>query len=128
LEHREEAAFAPEVEASAVEPGHGPAVPTPVVPPTAAAGSELANAPARVVVYTTSWCPACRKAKAWLRENRVPFEERDIEANRSYAAELRARNPRMSIPTIDVNGDVSVGFSSSWIVAVLKKHGGVAAL
>lgn len=76
-----------------------------------------------VIVYSTSWCPACRAAKTWLQQNRVSYEDRDIEANRSYAAQMRSLNPRGSIPTIDVEGDVNVGFSSSWLVAMLQKHG-----
>jgi hypothetical protein len=54
----------------------------------------------------------------------VPYEERDIEASRAYALQMRALNPRMSIPTLAVDGDVSVGFSSSWLLAALERHGG----
>jgi glutaredoxin len=78
---------------------------------------------AHVVVYSTSWCPACRKAKAWLKANGVPYEDRDIEASRTYAMQMRALNPRMSIPTIDVEGDVSVGFSAEWLEVALERHG-----
>jgi glutaredoxin len=107
-------------------------VPAPVASPEpraapAAFGMRRAGGPAHVVVYTTSWCPACREAKAWMRANGVPYEDRDIESNRTYARQMRALNPRMSIPTFDVDGDVSVGFSSSWLVAMLQKHGGTAA-
>jgi len=30
-------------------------------------------------IYTTSWCPDCRKAKQFLEENKLAFEEIDIE-------------------------------------------------
>jgi glutaredoxin len=89
-----------------------------------ATSAALRHGAAHVVVYSTSWCPACRKAKAWLRANRVPYEDRDIEASRTYATQMRALNPRMSIPTIDVEGDVSVGFSAEWLEAALERHGG----
>jgi len=111
--------------------------PPPSLPPTdpaedprlsalLAIADDAAAAPfgrSHVVVYTTSWCPACRQTKAWLRANGVPYEERDIEASRTYAMQMRALNPRMSIPTIDVEGDVDVGFSTSWLTTTLRKHG-----
>jgi glutaredoxin len=103
--------------------------PTPS-PAAAAAGDAPAPTteasaarPVHVIVYTTSWCPSCRAAKAWLNKNGIAYEERDIEASRTYAAQMRALNPRGSIPTFDVEGDVDVGFSSSWLVAMLRKHG-----
>ncbi len=84
--------------------------------------APVAQQPVHVIVYTTSWCPSCRAAKSWLQKNGVAYEERDIEASRTYAAQMRALNPRGSIPTFDVEGDVNVGFSSSWLVATLRKH------
>ena len=43
-----------------------------------------------VVMYATSWCPYCRKARKFFREQRVPYVEYDIEkdaeANRVYKA------------------------------------------
>jgi len=80
---------------------------------------------ARVLVYTTSWCPTCRAAKGWLTANHVPFEERDIEASDTYASEMRALNPRMSIPTFNIEGEVFVGFSAAWVTEAVERHGGI---
>ena len=42
----------------------------------------------RVVLYSTSWCPYCRKARAYLNRNGITFTEYDIEkdvtAKRNY--------------------------------------------
>jgi glutaredoxin len=106
-----------------------PAVPIKVAPPPrTAAVSDVAPQAANlrsshVIVYSTSWCPSCRAAKAWLTRHEVAYEERDVEANRTYAAEMRALNPGGTIPTIDIDGDVNVGFSSSWLSSTLQKHG-----
>ena len=31
-----------------------------------------------VILYTSPSCTSCRKARAWLKENKIPFEERNI--------------------------------------------------
>ncbi len=31
-----------------------------------------------VTLYTSPSCTSCRKARAWLKENNIPFEERNI--------------------------------------------------
>jgi len=35
----------------------------------------------RVVLYSTSWCPYCKKAKAYLKQKGIVFSEYDIEKN-----------------------------------------------
>ena len=36
-----------------------------------------------VEIFTTDWCPACRKAKAYFRANGIAYRELDIEKSRS---------------------------------------------
>ena len=35
---------------------------------------------AKVTLYVASWCPYCRRAKAWLAQRQIPYEEIDIES------------------------------------------------
>lgn len=32
-----------------------------------------------IVMYSTSWCPYCRKARNYFKQNRIPFTEYDVE-------------------------------------------------
>ncbi len=32
-----------------------------------------------VVLYTAEWCSVCRKARAYMKENKIPFKEYDVE-------------------------------------------------
>jgi glutaredoxin len=75
----------------------------------------------RVVVYTTSWCPVCRRAKTWMAVHGIPYEDHDIEASTDDARAMRQLNPRGSIPTFDVEGDVMVGFSASDLLAAMQR-------
>jgi mycoredoxin len=58
-------------------------------------------------IYTTSWCGDCRRARQFLKEHRLPFEDTDIEEN-AGAAEfvMQANNGKRKVPTFDVNGRV----------------------
>jgi glutaredoxin len=73
-----------------------------------------------VVVYTTGWCPVCKRAKAWMALQGIRYEERNIELSSEDAQTMRAINPRGSIPTFDIEGDVMVGFSEQGLVAAMQ--------
>ncbi|MGH7294795.1 MAG: glutaredoxin family protein [Polyangiaceae bacterium] len=102
--------------ATAATPDRAPPAPVP-----APISWQEASRSVRIVVYTTSWCPHCRRAKAWLAANGISYEERNIESSAQYARENRSLNPRGSIPTFDVDGDVSVGFSQQELVAMIQR-------
>jgi len=58
-------------------------------------------------VYTTSWCPDCRQAKRFLEENKLPYEEIDIEADLRAAKFVKQANSgKRKVPTFDVDGRV----------------------
>lgn len=58
-----------------------------------------------ITMYTTSWCPDCHYAKAFLRERGVAFREVNIE--QEEAAEeivLKANDGLRKVPTLEVGG------------------------
>jgi glutaredoxin len=58
-----------------------------------------------LTMYTTPWCPDCRRAKTFLRERGVEFREVDIE--RDPSAEevvLKANDGRRKVPTMEIGG------------------------
>jgi glutaredoxin len=74
-----------------------------------------------VVMYSTSWCPACKAAREYMTSHQIPYVDNDIEESESANAILKRLNPRGSIPTIDVDGEVMVGFSPEHIEAMLER-------
>jgi mycoredoxin len=56
-----------------------------------------------VIVYSTNWCPDCRRAKSFLKERGIEFREINVEEDES-AEEivLRANNGRCKVPTLQV--------------------------
>jgi glutaredoxin len=74
-----------------------------------------------VVVYTTGWCSVCKRAKAWMSEQGIGYEERNVESSADYASAMRALNPKGSVPTFDVDGEVMIGFSEQGLLATMKR-------
>jgi glutaredoxin len=78
-----------------------------------AAQPPARRAPARaagVVVYSTSWCGWCRKTIAWLDEQGVEYENRDIEKNPAWREELIDKTGGTSIPVVEIGGELIHGF------------------
>ncbi len=87
----------------------------------------MENSTKQVTVYSTSWCGVCAKAKAYLRERKVPFVERDVEKDESALAELgekarRAKVQPQGVPVIDVYGELMLGFDEARLSQMLEKH------
>jgi glutaredoxin len=77
-----------------------------------------------VVVYKTSWCGVCKQVEGYLKRKGVQYEAKDIEKDRSAAAELQAKaqaqNVRTgSVPIIDVGGQLIVGFDRARLEKLL---------
>jgi len=64
----------------------------------------------KVVMYTTSHCPACKAAKQYLAQKGVPYEEIDVEASREGAEAFRKLGGR-GVPLILVGDKKMEGFS-----------------
>lgn len=90
-------------------------------PPASAQASEIkkpasVRAPARpttdeVVLYSTSWCGYCKKARAYLRSQNISYVEKDIEKDR-FAKRDYDRLGGRGVPfLVRGNRDVLRGFS-----------------
>ena len=63
---------------------------------------------AKVVMYATSWCPYCARARQLLERTQANFQIIDIEGDPSLRQEMMARSGRHTVPQIFI-GDVHVG-------------------
>ena len=70
-------------------------------------GAATSAAPT-VLLYATSWCPYCERARELLRSKQVNVEEIDIEADPARRAEMISRSGRRTVPQIFV-GATHVG-------------------
>lgn len=59
----------------------------------------------RIQIYTTQWCPDCWRAKRFLKENEVVFDEIDIEQDEQAVQLVMEKNDgRRTVPTIEIDG------------------------
>jgi glutaredoxin len=66
-----------------------------------------------VVLYTTSWCPYCRKARDYLRSRGIDFIEYDIEKDKEAAIRKKQLDNRGGVPFAIINGRSISGFAAS---------------
>jgi glutaredoxin 3 len=78
-----------------------------------------------VVMYCTSWCPYCTRARSLLTAKGKPFTEIDVEEVPGAREEMRQRSGRTSVPQIFI-GDRHVGGYDD--MNALDKQGGLDAL
>lgn len=77
----------------------------------------------RVLVFTTPSCPWCNRAKAYLREHKVPFREVDVSRDQAAARDLVRRSGQMGVPVIEIDGRPVIGFDRPKIDRLLGLRG-----
>ena len=63
-----------------------------------------------VKTYTSPTCPHCQRTKQFLRENNVDFEDFDVTSDAEKREEMQQKSKGLSVPVIDVDGKIIVGF------------------
>jgi glutaredoxin 3 len=63
---------------------------------------------AKIVMYSTGWCPYCSRARELLKSKGVEFEEIDVDARPEARTEMTARSGRRTVPQIFI-GATHVG-------------------
>lgn len=80
----------------------------------------------RLVVYTTTSCPACKMAKSWMRDHDVSYVERSVDTDPAARAELtKITGGSVAVPTFMVDDEVLTGFDPKGILLsrAMQKHG-----
>ncbi len=72
-----------------------------------------------VRVYSTPTCPYCVRAKQFLKEQNIPFEDIDVSTNEAAAEEMIRKSGQMGVPVIEVGSEIVVGFDKPRLQAAL---------
>ena len=72
-----------------------------------------------VKVYSTSTCPYCHRAKDFLKEKNIAFEEIDVGADPDAGKEMMDKSGQMGVPVLDIDGQIIVGFDKEAISKAL---------
>jgi glutaredoxin len=65
-----------------------------------------------VIMYSTSWCGYCKKARQYFTRNSIPFREFDIEKSKKAAREYKKLKGR-GVPVILIGKRRMNGFSAN---------------
>jgi len=77
---------------------------------------------AKVKVYSTPTCPWCHRAKDYLKEKKVDFEDINVAEDQDAAQEMIEKSGQMGVPVLDVDGEIIIGFDQEKIDVALKKE------
>ncbi|MBN1354223.1 MAG: glutathione S-transferase N-terminal domain-containing protein [Candidatus Omnitrophica bacterium] len=72
-----------------------------------------------VKVYSTPTCPYCIRAKQFLKDNKIEFEDINVASDNAKAQEMMEKSGQMGVPVLDIEGDVIVGFDKERIAKAL---------
>jgi len=75
--------------------------------------------PADITLYTTSTCPYCAKARAWLREHGIAWRECNVEQDADCMARYTAQGAP-GVPLVHAKGQWHLGFDPAWLGQVLE--------
>ena len=75
----------------------------------------------KVELYTTSWCPWCKKAKAFFRSRKIAFVEYDIEKDKEAARRKAQIDRQKGVPFAVINGKGISGYNETAYINALKQ-------
>ena len=77
---------------------------------------------ARPVIFSTSTCSWCRRAKRYFREQGVSFKEVNIERDPAAARDLVRKTGQSGVPVIKIGSAWIVGFDKERIDKELARR------
>lgn len=77
-----------------------------------------------VTLYTTSTCPYCARAGAWLNRQNVRWRECNVETDASCAREY-AQQGSPGVPLVRAGERWHLGFSAPWLAEALASQDAV---
>ncbi len=84
----------------------------------------MAEAAAPVTMYTTTTCPWCDRAKAYLTQNKVPFVDVDVSKDYDAAMEMVRVSGQQGVPVTVADGEVILGFDQAKFAKLAAKFAG----
>jgi len=73
----------------------------------------------QVKVFSTPTCPWCTRAKAYLQEKGIKFDDIDVSKDYSAAQQMVAKSGQSGVPQLWIDDEVVVGFNQPLIDQLL---------
>ena len=73
-----------------------------------------------VKVFSTPACPYCVALKNYLKEKNIEFEDINVAEDLEAQKEMIEKSGQYSVPVIEINNEIVVGFNQELIKQLLK--------
>ncbi len=70
---------------------------------------------AKVVLFSTSTCSWCSRAKRYFKEHGIPFKEINIERNPDAARDIVRKTGQTGVPVVKIGSKWIIGFDKERI-------------
>ena len=64
----------------------------------------------KVKVYSTKYCAWCSRAKEFLTEHQIAYEELRVDEDAKARDEMIEKSGQMGVPVLDINGTIIIGY------------------
>ena len=75
----------------------------------------------KITIYTTPTCVYCNMAKAFFKENKIDYSEKNVAVDSQAVEEMIKKSGQLGVPVIDVDGEIIVGFDKRRLKELLLK-------
>ena len=66
-----------------------------------------------ITIYKTKTCSYCHLAEEFLKEKKIKFKSIDVGEDTKAAQAMIKKSGQMSVPVIDIDGKIIIGFDRS---------------
>ncbi len=73
-----------------------------------------------ITLYSTPTCHYCKKYEELFKQNCIEFKKVDVSADSKLAEEMIQKSGQISVPVLDINGEIIVGWNPRSVGSILK--------
>lgn len=77
----------------------------------------------KIIIYTKTGCPWCIGVLDFLKDKRIPFEERNVTNNDTFKKEMESKSGQTKAPTLDIDGEIIADSDREEVEKFLIKKG-----
>lgn len=73
-----------------------------------------------ITLYSTPTCYYCKKYEEIFRQNKIEYKKVDVASDPKLAEEMIQKSGQISVPVLDINGEIVVGWNPRVVNNILK--------
>lgn len=73
-----------------------------------------------ITLYSTPTCYYCKKYEEIFKQNKIDYKKVDVSSDPKLAEEMIHKSGQISVPVLDINGEIVVGWNPRIVNNILK--------